>query len=249
MLKLLDQFKSEIICKGLSFLDVTPFELIDPSRIGPLKFGCIGPRIYVRSCLISIDGKEGEGFMARLPLVDIEKVTDPEILGIFAWVTEMEGKVPNHFAVELNFPELMKSKLGFTKTLWETGELSMEEIQHVGIVVSRANGCPYCTGAFCTILVHGLGEDKSKAKELVSKGSSALVSKSRLNLITEFAEKVNNNPREITDEDIKTLQGTGLTDKGTIQLIHLVSDFASYNRLNLALDTDYDYDSFGFGEP
>ena len=46
--------------------------------------------------------------MARLPLVDVEKVTDPEILGIFAWVTEMEGKVPNHFAVELNFPELMK---------------------------------------------------------------------------------------------------------------------------------------------
>ena len=70
--------------------------------------------------------------MARLPLVDVEKVTDPEILGIFAWVTEMEGKVPNHFAIELNFPELMKSKLGFTKTLWETGELSMEEIQHVG---------------------------------------------------------------------------------------------------------------------
>ena len=81
--------------------------------------------------------------MARLPLVDVEKVTDPEILGIFAWVTEMEGKVPNHFAVELNFPELMKGKLGFTKTLWETGELSMEEIQHVGIVVSRANRSPY----------------------------------------------------------------------------------------------------------
>lgn len=186
--------------------------------------------------------------MARLPLVDLEKVTDPEILGIFAWVTEMEGKVPNHFAVELNFPELMKSKLGFTKTLWETGELSMEEIQHVGIVVSRANGCPYCTGAFCTILVHGLGEDKSKAKELVSKGPSALVAKSRLKLITEFAEKVNNSPGEITDEDIKILKDIGLSDKGTIQLIHLVSDFASYNRLNLALDTDYDYDSFGFGE-
>ena len=186
--------------------------------------------------------------MARLPLVDLEKVTDPEILGIFAWVTEMEGKVPNHFAVELNFPELMKSKLGFTKTLWETGELSMEEIQHVGIVVSRANGCPYCPGAFCTILVHGLGEDKSKAKELVSKGPSALVAKSRLKLITEFAEKVNNSPGEITDEDIKILKDIGLSDKGTIQLIHLVSDFASYNRLNLALDTDYDYDSFGFGE-
>ena len=26
-----------------------------------------------------------------------------------------------------------------------------------------------------------------------------------------------------------------------MQLIHLVSDFGSYNRLNLALQTDYDY--------
>ena len=31
------------------------------------------------------------------------------------------------------------------------------------------------------------------------------------------------------------------TDKGIVQLVHVVSDFASYNRLNLALDTDYDY--------
>ena len=26
-----------------------------------------------------------------------------------------------------------------------------------------------------------------------------------------------------------------------VELVHLVSDFASYNRLNLALQTDYDY--------
>jgi len=37
------------------------------------------------------------------------------------------------------------------------------------------------------------------------------------------------------------LRKAGLTDKGIVQLCHLVSDFASYNRLNLALQTDYDY--------
>ena len=82
--------------------------------------------------------------MSRLPLVKLNDIEDPEILGIFAWVTEMEGKVPNHFAIEMNFPELMKSKLGFTKVLWETGELSMDEIQHVGILISKANNCRYC---------------------------------------------------------------------------------------------------------
>ena len=44
-----------------------------------------------------------------------------------------------------------------------------------------------------------------------------------------------------SDEEIVQLRKAGLTDKGIVQLCHLVSDFASYNRLNLALQTDYDY--------
>ena len=182
--------------------------------------------------------------MARLPLIKAEDITDPEILGIFAWVTEMEGKVPNHFSIELNFPELMKSKLGFTKTLWETGELSMEEIQHVGILVSNANGCRYCTGAFCTILVHGLGKESDYAKDLVDRGAAA-INNQRLLVIADFVGKVNAHPENITDSDVAGLKKSGLTNKGIIQLIHLVSDFSSYNRLNLALDTDYDYEPFG----
>ena len=182
--------------------------------------------------------------LARLPLIKSEDITDPEILGIFAWVTEMEGKVPNHFSIELNFPELMKSKLGFTKTLWETGELSMDEIQHVGILVSNANGCRYCTGAFCTILVHGLNQEWDYARDLVQRGADA-INGQRLLVIANFARKVNAHPETITDSDVARLRQSGLTNKGIIQLIHLVSDFASYNRLNLALDTDYDYESFG----
>tara|TARA_B100000989_G_scaffold175513_1_gene131643 strand:+ start:93 stop:284 length:192 start_codon:yes stop_codon:yes gene_type:complete len=33
----------------------------------------------------------------------------------------------------------------------------MEGIQHIGILVSQASGCPYCTAAFCTIMNHRLG--------------------------------------------------------------------------------------------
>ena len=42
--------------------------------------------------------------MARVTLPKPEQITDPAVEGIFAWVTEMEGSVPNHFYVELNFP-------------------------------------------------------------------------------------------------------------------------------------------------
>jgi len=43
------------------------------------------------------------------------------------------------------------------------------------------------------------------------------------------------------DDLLKSFQISVETNKGIVQLIHLVSDFASYNRLNLALDTEYDY--------
>lgn len=182
--------------------------------------------------------------MALLKLHEQSSISDPEILGIFEWVTEMEGKVPNHFLLELNFPEFMKAKLGATKVLWESGELSQETIQHVGILVSRANGCAYCTGAFCTILGYGLNASEAYVQELAAEGISA-VKEAELKVVLDFALKVNDEPRSIDQDDIDALKGTGLTDKGVLQLVHLVSDFAAYNRLNLALKTDYDYANFG----
>lgn len=178
--------------------------------------------------------------MARVQLVRPEVVDDPVVEQIFAWVTQMESAVPNHFFVELNFPEYMKAKLGSTKVLWEAGELTMEEIQHVGIVVSRANGCHYCTAAFCTILNYGLEADEEYVKAIAAKGPAA-VTDERIRAIVDFAEKANADPASISDEDVDGLRALGLTDKGVVQLVHLVSDFASYNRLNQALATDYDY--------
>ena len=181
--------------------------------------------------------------MARVALPKPEQVTDPAVEGIFAWVTEMEGSVPNHFYVELNFPEFFTAKLGATKVLWEMGELTMEEIQHVGILVSQANGCPYCTAAFCTILHYGLGTAEDYVGNLLQQGLDA-VTGDRLKSLLAYALQVNNDPGAVTDAQVVALRQHSLTDKGIVQLTHIVSDFSSYNTLNLALDTDYDYRDF-----
>lgn len=190
--------------------------------------------------------------MARVKIAKPENVTDPAVAEIFAWVTEMEGSVPNHFYVELNFPEFFTAKLGATKVLWQAGELSMEEIQHVGILVSQANGCPYCTAAFCTILNYGLGTAEDYVGQLLQ-GGLASVDGERLQAILDYALQVNSDAAGVADEQVAALRAAGLTDKGIVQLTHVVSDFASYNKLNLALQTDYDYRDFwkelaGFGQ-
>ncbi len=178
--------------------------------------------------------------MARVAITRPEQIDDPVIREIFSWVTSVEGAVPNHFYVEMNFPEFLKAKLGATRVLWEQGELALPEIQHIGILVSRANGCPYCTAAFCTILNYGLGTGEDYVSQLASEGVE-VVDDARLRTLLDFALKVNADAKSITDADVDGLRACGLTDKGVVQLVHLVSDFASYNRLNLALDTDYDY--------
>lgn len=178
--------------------------------------------------------------MARVPIVEPESVDDPAVEEIFEWVTEMEGSVPNHFYLELNFPEYMKHKLRSTAVLWEEGELSMPEIQHVGIAVSKANGCEYCTGAFCTILDYGLDADTEYVMEFLENGTDALDDE-RLEAIVDYALTANDDPNAVTDGDVERLREVGLGDEGIVQLTHVVSDFASYNRINSALDTDYDY--------
>ena len=178
--------------------------------------------------------------MARVALPKPEHVTDPAVEGILAWVTEMEGSVPNHFYAELNFPEFFTAKLGATKVLWEMGELTMEEIQHIGILVSQANGCAYCTAAFCTILNHGLGTAEDYVGGLLQSGLDAIEG-DRLKAILDYALQVNDDPGAVSDSQVESLRERGFTDKGIVQITHVVSDFASYNTLNLALDTDYDY--------
>jgi hypothetical protein len=142
--------------------------------------------------------------VARVKLAKPEKVEDPVVREIFDWVTQMEGSVPNHFYVEMNFPEFFKAKLGATKVLWQMGELRLDEIQHIGIAVSKANGCPYCTAAFCTILNHGLGTDEGQVRQFVVEGAKT-VPNERLRTLVEFALKVNQDAAAVTDYDYRDM--------------------------------------------
>src|SRR5207244_13020990 len=134
----------------------------------------------------------------------------------------MEGSVPNHFYLEMNFPEFFKAKLGATKVLWQMGELSMDEIQHVGIAVSKANGCPYCPAAFCTILHHGLNADEDEVRQFVADGAKA-VPDQRLRTLVEFALKISQDASVVRAEEIGQLWKAGLADEGIVQLCHLLT--------------------------
>ena len=79
------------------------------------------------------------------------------------------GRSPACFIdlVEVPLSECGIVKADDHRTEYGDGGHYVDEIQHIGIAVSKANGCPYCTAAFCTILNHGLGTDEATVKQLV----------------------------------------------------------------------------------
>lgn len=178
--------------------------------------------------------------MARVNLVDETTIKDEMIQGILNQVAQLEGKVPNHFRAELNFPALFKAMLETTRVLWMEGELPMKTIQYIAAAVSKANGCQYCAAAHCTILNRGLGEKEDDLLGFLKDYKKSAIG-DRDKVIVEFALKVNHDPHSVTDSDMQELRGAGISDKGIVQIIHAVNNFSAYNRFNIVLKTDYDY--------
>jgi alkylhydroperoxidase family enzyme len=92
-------------------------------------------------------------------------------------------------------------------------------------------------------LNYGLDSPEDTVGALLNEGVDA-VEEPRLRALLDYALKVNMDAASVTDADVEALRGAGLKDLGIVQITHIVSDFGAYNRLNLALDTDYDYRSF-----
>jgi uncharacterized peroxidase-related enzyme len=178
--------------------------------------------------------------MTRLPLVSRE-TEDPEVRELLDWVQEVEGLVPNHFLLELHFPAHFKAWLNWVRTLWNEGQLTFREVQQIGIAVSKANRCDYCTGAFCSVLERGGGAPRGEVEDYLSRDLAALTGRERA--LVEFALLANGDPHGVTQADIHSLREVGLTERGIVQVVWVVNMFASSNRLNTVLDTAMDEDN------
>ena len=75
--------------------------------------------------------------MARVKIIDQASVKDPLSLELFAWVAEAEGEVPNHFLVEMNFPEFFNAPLMAENNHLTEPEAIRELAKHTDDIVAR----------------------------------------------------------------------------------------------------------------
>ena len=174
--------------------------------------------------------------MARVELLELTDSNDEELLTLAEHFLTADGSVPNHFRAEAHFPEVLKHVFRARIALWESGPLPQHLMKKVAVAVSMANGCQYCTGAFCSMLDSDDSAYRFQQRiidDQLGEFEEAVI---------DFALKVNENEHAVTDEDFQSLrEGFDLSDRGFVQLVYCVNIISGYNRVTTVFDVEYDH--------
>lgn len=178
--------------------------------------------------------------MTRIGLVAIDELADPEVRAIAEDLIEYKGFVPAHYRLEGHLPNLLKHVWWAHDAVYDDGPLDEALLKKVGIAVSMANGCEYCTGAYCGLLSADLdgGDDAVAAfQEAVVDGELSEFE----GAVIDFALRINDDPHAVTDADFESLRRHGLSDVGFVQVVYQVNLVAGYNRLTTVFDAEYEH--------
>lgn len=180
--------------------------------------------------------------MARIQLVDIANSDDPSVREIHEYMRKT-GRNPDseHWQLEANFPEIFIHRLRARAALWNDGDLERDILEKLAVAVSAANGCAYCTGAFCTHLVD-MGYDLEEITAFLSTVGDHEVT-DREQAILAFALQSLEDPHGVTDGLVETLRADhGLSDRDLIQIVLVVNTISGFNRIVDTFDATYDHE-------
>lgn len=170
------------------------------------------------------------------------KCTDPKkatgrTKEVFDRIMKERGHIANIFLAQSLDPDVLESHLDlYVNLMIEPGPLTREEREMIAVIVSAANRSAY--GA-----VH-----HSEALETVEKDPDALYKLAkefatkhespRHKALLAYAAKLTLDPKEVTEDDIKDLHDTGITDEEILRANLIASYFNFSNRVALGLGVE-----------
>jgi len=108
--------------------------------------------------------------------------------------------------------------------------LSRAEREIVGVVVSRLNGCRYCTVHHAAGLRGLLPEERADVADALEAGRPAELT-ARERAMVAYAEKLTRRPDEMDEADAQRLRDAGLDDREILDLAQIIGYFCYVNRL------------------
>ena len=177
----------------------------------------------------------------RIGFGDVDKAReDSDWNRVFAWGTKIEGTEPNHYKVELNSPLWKWIQQAEEALLKGMGNISSELMNMAGVAISGANGCAYCFGAWCQVLMHYDNTPEAKVASLARYGADSPLLNTVERDVIRFVLKAQAEPESVTDDDLECLRAHGLDDSDLLNLVHLIDIVSFSNRVNTIFKTPID---------
>jgi uncharacterized peroxidase-related enzyme len=138
--------------------------------------------------------------------------------------------VPGIVGPLLAYPQTEKYLSGLAEVLLRgPSSLTPAEREIIAAFVSSANGCSFCANVHAATARHLLGADAAVVDEALADFRRAGVSE-KLRALLVIAEKVRQNGREVTEEDVAIARREGADDRAIHDTVLIAAAFGMYNR-------------------
>ncbi|MEM0983386.1 MAG: carboxymuconolactone decarboxylase family protein [Planctomycetota bacterium] len=180
--------------------------------------------------------------MPRLNPVDVDSQTGTTG-DLIAAVKQSMGGVPNMLATMANSPAALAFFLKGGEAL-SLGSLSAGVKEQIAVAVGGANACEYCVSAHTM-----LGANHGVAKDELARNLEGDSSDPKIAAILTFARAVVRDRGFVSDEDLSTVRGAGVTDSEIAEVVATVALNIYTNYFNHIAQTTNDFPKVEVGQP
>lgn len=166
---------------------------------------------------------------SRFPVPDINDLPKDIKEKVLA-VQEKAGFVPNVFLVLAHRPDEFRAFFAYHDALLEKESgLTKAEMEMIIVATSNDNGCQYCVVAHGAIL-RIRAKNSLIADQVAVNYHKADITPKQMAML-DFAMKLSNDSKSISDEDLETLRSHDFTDEDIWDIAGITAFFNLSNRM------------------
>jgi len=167
--------------------------------------------------------------ISRYPIADIENLPD-DLRDVIIAIQERTGFVPNVFLALSHRPDELRAFMAYHDALMEReGGLTKADREMVVVVTSANNDCQYCVVAHGAILRIRARDPLIADQVAINYRKADITNRQRAML--DFALKVADDSRSISDTDFEVLRTHGFDDDDIWDIASISALFGMSNRM------------------
>jgi uncharacterized peroxidase-related enzyme len=160
---------------------------------------------------------------------------------IYNEIEKKRGKISNIMKIHSLNPDAMRKHMDlYLSIMFGSSDLTREDRELIGVVVSTSNCCEYCINHHAEALNH-YWKNNEKIQKLIKDFQSVDISDKKRKMLN-YVFKLTKKPYDVKKVDIEALQKSGFSDENILNINLVTSYFNFVNRIALGLGVEFSQD-------